>query len=298
MNNPLLAAFSGITSMLGWGSSDFFVKIATTKLHEFAILFWSQIFGAIPLLIYLIISGNAFNFNISSLPLILIFALFYGAGYALFYRAISIGNVSSVSPTLSAYGGGAVLVSVFIFGESLALSTIIALFVLFVGVILMSIDWQDFKKNNNKLFLAAGIAEALIALVIFSFWYPLWDSRFIDNPDWFSDVIVLRFGMALTFLMIALISKAKLLPQKGQHKDFSVFKLLLAIGLLDGIGFLAFNLGYGLTDSTSIVTMIGSAYALPTILLAAIFLKEKLGKQQIIGATLIILALIAINLFT
>ena len=73
----------------------------------------------------------------------------------------------------------------------------------------------DFKKNNNKISLAAGIAEALIALVIFSFWYPLWDSRFIDNPDWFSDVIVLRFGMALTFLMIALFSKAKLLPQKA-----------------------------------------------------------------------------------
>lgn len=297
MNNTLLAVLSGIGSMLGWGSSDFFTKKATAKLHEYSILFWSQIFGAIPLFVYLIISGNTFSFNISSLPLILVFALFYGIGYALYFRAISIGNLSLVSPTLSAYGGSAVLVSVLIFGETLSINTIIAIVVMFIGVILMSIDWQDFKKNNNKISLSAGIAEALIALVIFSFWYPIWDSRFADNPDWFSDVIVLRFGMAFTFLMIALVSKAKLLPQKGQQKDFSVIKLLLAVGLLDGIGFLAFNLGYGLTDSTSIVTIIGSAYALPTIVLAAIFLKERLNKLQILGVTLIVLSLIAINLF-
>lgn len=290
----LIAIISGVTSMLGWGTADFFTKKATEKMHEFSILFWSQVFGAIPLVLYLIISGQKFVFELNSLLPILGFAVFYGLAYALFFRGLSRGNLSIISPTLSAYGGFAVIISVILFHEQLQLGTAVSLALIFIGIILTSINWADFK-NSNKISLTKGVPETLVAVAIFSFWYPIWDARLLNNANWFSEVLILRLGMALTFLCIALLTKAPLLPKKQQSGG--VLKLLIAIGLLDGAGFLAFNVGFGLTSATSIITMIGSAYALPAVILAAVFLKEKLSKTQIIGILLIIVALIAINLF-
>jgi drug/metabolite transporter (DMT)-like permease len=294
--DTIIAILCGLGAMFGWGISDFFCKKATEKMHEFSILFWGQIFGAIPLIIYMISCGQSYHYDGTKIPIIIIFALFYGIAYALFYRGLSKGNVSVVSPTLSAYGGLTVLISVLLFHEVLNLSTAICLALTFIGVILVSINWTELKESRGKIKLTAGMPETLLSLVLFSFWYPLWDAYLGGDSNWVSAALTLRMGMAITFLIIALISKAKLLPEKKD--DFKgMLHILLLIGLFDGGGFLAFNLGFALTSATSIVNMVASAYALPVVILAAIFLKEKLSKTQIIGICLIIASLVAINLF-
>jgi drug/metabolite transporter (DMT)-like permease len=70
-------------------------------------------------------------------------------------------------------------------------------------------------------------------------------------------------------------------------------KLLLLIGVFDMAGFLSYS--YGVAGAyASIVAPIGSAFALVSILLAKIFLKEKISLNQMIGMAAIVSGVVLI----
>lgn len=52
----LIAILTGLVAMLGWGFADFFAKKTIDEIGDLATLFWSQLIGAIPLLIFAVFS--------------------------------------------------------------------------------------------------------------------------------------------------------------------------------------------------------------------------------------------------
>lgn len=74
-----------------------------------------------------------------------------------------------------------------------------------------------------------------------------------------------------------------------------IWKLLFLIGLFDGGAYLTLSWGFGATTFTSVVTMLSAAYSLPTLILARIFLKEKLTPNQWVGVLSIILGLVLLS---
>ena len=110
---------------------------------------------------------------------------------------------------------------------------------------------------------------------------------------WFVPILTLRL-FTILFLIIFL-SFNKNYKQSSQNLRFSLFPILFLIGFFDVIAFFTYNLGV-IGNYTSIVASVGGSFSLVTIILARIFLKEKLVVSQIAGIIGIISGIILISI--
>jgi bacterial/archaeal transporter family protein len=80
------------------------------------------------------------------------------------------------------------------------------------------------------------------------------------------------------------------------EKSFRGITFGLIVGLLSGLGQLALFAAYNGPANTSVVTVLTSLYPIVTVILAVIFLHERLTKTQIAGLGFAIIALIIFSL--
>lgn len=286
------AVLGGLGAMLGWGASDFFAKKTIDKIGDIKTLFWAQLLGTIPLLIYCLIRFSLPVFSWNDFFILFLLSLLDGFGYIYFYKALSKGKVSVISPVLASYAALGLVISAIVFQERLFPVTLFLLLLIFLGILLTSVDLTLLKPQAlDWRGLSRGLPEALVGVVLFGIWYPFWDD-FISRGQWWILVFLLRIFISL---IVFLVAKGDVLPKTGS--DFSIWKLLLVIGFLDGGAYLALTWGFGVTSYTSVVTVLSAAYSLPTLILARIFLKEKLSFNQWFGVMLIIACLVALPLF-
>lgn len=282
----LITLIAGLTGMLGWGIADFFAKKTIDKIGDLKTLIGSQFIGVAFLFVWYLLGNHTIpEISKSLIIYLIIFAFVDGLGYLMLYRAFEKGIVSIVSPIASSCAGVSVLVAVFLLKESLSTTGILGVILMFLGIIITSTDFTDLKKVFSKENLVNGVPEALVVMICWGFWFPLWD-RFIENKDWLFWLIVLKImiGFMLCIYFYA-TSKGKNLL-KGYK---SVLKILIPVAVLDTLAYFGTTWGYSAsTNTTSLITVMSNAYSLPTIILAYLFLKERITKQQALGIASII----------
>ena len=285
----VIAILGGLGAAFGWGLSEFFAKKAVDKVGETTLMFWGMMFGIIPALGYFLMNLEAVSLTAYSLAALVLFGVFYTAAYLFHFRALEKGQVSIISPLTASYAAFTVLVSSLLFKEIITPFRWISLGLVFLGVIAISIDLSSLKKLSfKKKDLAKGIPQSLMAVAIFAFWYPLWDS-FIESRNWIGLLVGLRLVQILTVYVLAKIQKVSL-----RVKEPQAWGLLAAMGLLDGIGYVSFTWGFSATKMTSVVAMLSAIFPLPAIILARMFLKDKISKIQLIGVLIILGGLVMI----
>lgn len=289
MDNLLpFAILGGLGAMLGWGTTDFFAKKTVDKIGDASALFWMQFIGIFPLLLIF-----PFQFNISDLTfpntmLMAFWAVIDGAGYLLFFNALERGKVSIISPIVASYAAFSVVVSAIAFGETITPQTLFFLALIFIGIILTSLDFQQLKKDvADRDNLMQGVPQAAIAVVFFAFWFPFWDDFVSKGNSWLTLLIGLRIFIALS---VFLFTKYKSISLKV--KDSKILRWLIYMGVLDVGAYLALTWGYGESSYTSVVSMLSAAFSVPTLVLARVFLKERLKITQWIGVAVIIGSLV------
>lgn len=286
MKELLLAITSGLGAMFGWGVSDFFAKKTVEKVDDTVALFWMQALGIIPLFIFFLFNFDLTGFSINQIPKLLLLAALNMAGYIMFYKALSRGKVSVVGPIVGSYSAFAVLVSALMFGEQLSSRILLILGTIFAGIILTSIEFDELKKGKlDKKDLTKGVPEALLAVAFLSLWFPFWDN-FVSGGSWLVLLVLLRGVMSLMILGVLKIQK-----QSTEIKGKNIYGWLFLIGLLDVVAYLTLTWGYGVTTYTSIISVLAATFSLPTLVLARVFLKEKLKIIQWGGIALILVGL-------
>lgn len=284
MNQELIIAIlGGLGAMLGWGIADFFAKKTVDRIGDVKTLFWAQTLGILPLFTYFLLNYSTPHITISELSLLVLYGIIDAFGYIFFYKALEKGQVSVVSPVLATFAAFAVLISAFLFKEQILPIRWLALGVVFTGILLTSVDLKGLRDGSlDKKDLAKGLPETFAGVALFAIWFPLWDN-FVSKGNWAFLVVGLRFVISLTVLLFAKSTKIRLMV-----KEIDIWKLLILIGLFDGGAYLTLTYGFGATTLTSVVTMLSAAYSLPTLILARIFLKEKLAASQWVGVLSII----------
>lgn len=273
--------------MLGWGISDFFAKKSVDKIGDITALLWMQTLGLLPLILVFLFKFDLPAITPSLLLKLTALAAIDAAGYLFFYRALEKGKVSIVSPIVASYAAFSVLVSAVVFGESISTISALLLGLAFVGILLTSFDFKELKNDKlDKKDLIKGVPEAILSVVLFSFWFPFWDD-FVSHGNWLFLLLGQRAVMAS---LLFLFTKVKKIPTKINSKE--VWKWLFVIGGLDVFAYLALTWGYGKSNLTSVVSMLSAGFSLPTLIMARIFLKEKLKFVQQIGVVVILLTLI------
>jgi bacterial/archaeal transporter family protein len=275
MDKTLVSILGGLGGMFGWGISDFFANLSSDKIGHTKTFFWSQVAGLIFILLLLPVFGLDLFFSANYYLLVIAASLFYACGYLFFYKAFEIGNVTVVSATINLNVVIAMLLAFLFLGQKLTPIQLFAVILVILGVTLVSINLKDLKKGLN---LMSGVKETLMASVFFAVFWNL--SQIIsENIGWLATSLFVKiFAIVLLFGFSKFASKELSLKDSVNKTKFIVF----LVGVLEALAIVSVN--YGLNFGYLIlVSPISSALSIVTIIMAIIFLKERISKIQALG---------------
>ena len=292
MSSLVIAILSGLGAMVGWGMADFFAKKTIDVIGDVTTLFWSQAIGVLPLVGLFFFRSHVPVLHHFDPLFIVLFGIVSGLSYLPLYAGFGKGQVSLLSPIFASYAAVVAVLSGVFFGEVMSGLRIIAIVVVFAGVLLMSTDLKDlrkfFKKRNKKI---DGLRDVLSGMIVYSFWLVLFD-HFINGKDWIPFLLAIRICGASSIYIYA-----KIRHQSLRIKIPALWKFLIMIGLFDVFAFSSLSYGFSHTHLTSVVAVLGATFSLPTVLLARVFLREKVSTAQYaaIGVILAGVALVSLS---
>lgn len=290
-----IAVLAGLGGMLGWGLADFFAKKTIDQIGDVTSLVWAHICGTLLLAVvvaYQFASGHALHFPQapSEWGGLVFFGILQGIVYLLVYRGFGKGQVAVLNPIFASFSGLTAILSVVFFGELLTVNLVLALIVVFVGIVLMNLDPDAFRTKKLALLKVPGFNEVALATVLAAFWTVFWN-QFIGGKDWVVYALMMYLFMTAALLIYVAFTKTNM-----KFSNRSVWIYLFLIGATEVFAYLAISLGYSATNLTSVVALLSGAFSLPTIILARLFLKERVTKLQTIGSLVIIGGIMLVSL--
>jgi drug/metabolite transporter (DMT)-like permease len=268
-----------LASSVVWGVADFAGGSLTRRLPIFAVTVVSQGAGFVALLVAVAVRGDI---GARSLWLGTLAGLGGGAGLAAFYRALSLGTMSIVSP-LAACGAVVPFALALATGErpsALALGGAVAAL---AGAVLASLEERRAQSPER----ARAIVLALVAagaLGLFIYFLGL-GSR---EGDALSTLVGARVGSLSLLVVLALVVRAPLAVPR------SSLAAVAAVGLADVTANALFALASG-RGLLAIVAVLGSLYPVATVLLAHVLLGERLTRAQQAGVAVALAGVAAVS---
>lgn len=305
----------GLTAALCWGVADYCMRGATHAVGSFRTLYFMQVVSLVALVALVTpwlrpsFAGASPTAIAATAGLSLVILL----GAALLYRAFHIGVLAIVSPIAASFGAIAAGLAL-LAGERPTILTLAGLALALVGVILSGMaptppHTHDAEPGARKRRLGPGVPEAIIATLLFGVSY--WALRYVVVDV--GSVQVALIGKAadvaaLTLIVLGGWAARRWLPAprfaqgavapeaRPLAPRSSAFWLWLIPGaLLDISANLAYNFGVA-GALTSVVATLSSLFSAITVLLAAVFLRERLTRVQWLGVALILVGVALVNL--
>jgi drug/metabolite transporter (DMT)-like permease len=273
-----LALVLAVGSSVVWGVADFSGGSLTRRLPTLPVTVISQGAGFVALLVALGIRGRM---GWHSFGLGLAAGIGGGVGLAAFYRALSLGTMSVVSP-VAACGAVVPFAIAIATGERPSRLAVAGAVAALGGAVLASLDERRSESADRARAMTLA-AVAAVALGLFVYFLGL-GSR---GGDVLSTLVGARVG-SLSFLVAACaVRRSSLrLPRAS-------LVAVAAVGLADvsANALFAFASGHGLL---SLVSVLGSLYPVVTVLLAHILLGERLTRGQRAGVLVALAGVAAI----
>ena len=275
---------------MGWAVGDFLSVFPTRKIGAYSFAFWNNIIWFLIFIPFYPFFLNDFN-HLSHLGFFILFvvSILDLIGLIFFYEGLKAGPVALVGTIGASFAALVVVFSLIFLRETITAVQLISIIVIFIGLFLSTLDLQALKKG--KLTLSKGIIFAFIAMACWGIGYT-----FIKLPikemGWFWPNAFIGFMFPLFYLFLRL-RKIKIVSPNYNN----AFGVLIICSLLYAVGGTAFNYALSLGFS-SIVAPISGAYPALLALLAFIFLKEKIIKQQIFGIIITILGIVLLAFYS
>jgi drug/metabolite transporter (DMT)-like permease len=262
-----LALVFALGSSVVWGVADFAGGSLTRRLPVFAVTVMSQTAGLAALLVGVAIRGDL---RPPSFALGVLAGVGGGVGLAAFYRALSLGTMSVVSPIAACSAVVPFAISLAT-GERPSRLAVAGAAAAFGGAVAASLEERRASSPDRARAVALAVVAA-VALGVFVYFLGL-GSR---HGDALSALLGARVGSLAVLVAAASLRRAPLrLPS-------SALAPVAAVGLADVTAntLFAFASGHGLL---ALVSVLGSLYPVATVLLAHVLLGERLTLVQRLG---------------
>lgn len=271
----MLAAMLAALSSGMWGVADFLGGVASRRVGSTHVLLISYPAGAVFLTVVAmwVIQGAI----TSDVVLLGLLAGSVGlAAIVLLYRALVQGPMAIVSP-ITAVVAGAIPVGVGLLrGERLGFVAIIGIAVAALAVVLVSYErgaTVAISRVTLLISISSGVCIGAFLVVIGS----------VPPGSGIWAVVISRWWSAVLILAFVLVTARVRLPTRYP------WALVIAVGALDALANAVFQLA-AQQGMLSIVAVIGSLYPAATVVLAWVFLRERLVRIQLIGVLLALLS--------
>ncbi len=240
----------GLTAALAWGLTDTVATVASRRVGSLRATAGTQLTSVLVLASLLLASGA----RLPADPVVALTSLFCGAvaavAYLAFFTALRHGPITVVSPVVSTYGGLTVVLSVLLLGESLATGQVLGVVVATTGVVLASVTFSGGLRGARPA--GQGVAYAIVALVAFAVLTVVMSGP-IRVAGWLPVLLLARIANAGTVWLILGVSRrvrpADPASAEGRSMDRRAIGMVLAAGLLDIGGFIAFAVGLEISQT-------------------------------------------------
>jgi drug/metabolite transporter (DMT)-like permease len=193
---------------------------------------------------------------------------------ATLYRALALGPLAVVAPIAASYAGVTAILAIATGTDHVDTVTGIAVACIFLGVLLAAIERDDAGLRNPGRGAIWGSVCALFGG--FSYWLQ-------------GAAVVPAIGPIVTLAIntsVVVVACLLIRPPRGERSP-KMDAPTLGLGLLNGLGFLAYLLGLA-TGQIVVVSVLGSMAGGVTALLGAALLKQPMARLQWAGVVLIL----------
>ena len=253
-----------------WGTADFAGGSLTKRLPAFAVTVVSQAAGFVALVVVVLVRGDI---GWRSFALGLLAGVGGGAGLAAFYRALSLGTMSVVSPVVAS-GAVVPFAIALATGERPAVLALAGAAAALGGAVLASLEERRSESPERSRAIILAVVAA-VALGVFVYFLGL-GSR---EGDALSTLVGARVGSLTLLIVVALVTRSTLRVPRASLAAVGF------VGLADvtANALFAFASGHGLL---ALVSVLGSLYPVMTVLLAHVLLGERLTVPQKTGVAI------------
>jgi drug/metabolite transporter (DMT)-like permease len=278
----VLTIILGLATSLVYGFADFFGALGSRKINPVVVTFWSGLSGLFLLLVASLFMGADFSAE----------GIFWGvtAGIAsavamtCLYASLAIGPISILSPLGAVVSAIVPMIVGFVEGDRFSVWGWVALAGILVAVVLVGfVPGEDVRLPSTKGLLLGLTAGAGIGLVLIAL-------AKAPNDTGLTSVIFLRATSATLlgiFMIFSLLKTRRNKDASGERPraPISVWWAVMVAGFFDSSANVFFTLASRI-GSLSVVAVLTALYPLGTIILARIFLKEKIARTQLVGILL------------
>ena len=294
----------GLAAAIFWGSADFLARYSTRIIGTYRTLFFMQFFGLTILSIYLAFSGDFGRLSQAifwqAWVWAFIAALLNVVSSLALYRAFEVGILTIVSP-IAASSAALSVVFALMSGETISTAHGIGIITALFGVALAATAFssrqeaRDAKVVENegvtqhKGILPRGVAWALAASVGYSVIFWILGFRVTPVLGGIAPVWLIRLTTLTTLTLLVVPLKQNVQVPRGR-----VWWFIAGAGLLDTAAYVSFTVGLT-AGQVAIIGVIASLFSAVTVLLAWIFIREKLQWSQWLGVGIIFVAIVLVN---
>ena len=277
----MLAVFLGIFAALCWSVHDLMARSMAARIGAFRMAALVMVSGGILLSFYVLHDGRIWQSSWSAIGSGLLLGLVYGFGVGGLFKAFSLGPVSLVGPITAGYPVLAVLWGVVNGLEPTALQWT-AVGATLVGAIIVA---RSGTKDGGINAVEPGkmptlLLFAVISVLGYSSSIVLGQKAAVSVGE--IEATWLSRATALVTILPFMLSEAKPLPLTRKH-----WVGIFIMGGLDVLGVTAINASGHLPGKEFAGVGI-SAYGAGSVVLAMLFLKEKVSPGQWFGLALIV----------
>lgn len=282
----MLAITFALLSYFGWGTSDIFGTIATRKIGAFAATFWSTLLGFILLSFYApFVLHDITRLSLPVFGITIILGIIWCVALFSFNKAVKMANPLLVGAIALSWGTVSVLSSTIFFHERINLLQTIAVIIIFVGIILSSVDIATLLKNK-RILLQKGVIFALIAMFGWGI-YGAFLKIPVQHIGWFWPLYI-TYGIT-PILVFCYMRFARIKLHVPTYKH--ALPAILATSLLSRTAELSYYIAAGM-GFIAIIAPIAGSYSTLFVVLAFVFFRESITKQQIGGVILTVVGIV------
>jgi drug/metabolite transporter (DMT)-like permease len=297
-----LGLLTGLGAALAWGTLDIFSALASRRIGSLRVTTGMQLVGATLIWVVAMASGTIFPSD----PFVIVGGSLVGlagaGAYLSYFTGLRIGPIAVVSGIIGAYGGLTVVLAVVFRGETLTSLQILGTAVSTVGVVLTGIAFDGASLRGARL-AGPGVIFAFVALVLFAL-MTIGSDIVIDHAGWLETLLVSRSANAILSVAVLVLAMTRFRGRAGpmlQGEDPDggrlrgrVLLAVVAAGVLDVVGLLSFAYGLEVAE-TWLVGLASSFGPVVTIVVAVLFLGERLKRVQWLGLAGVLLGVVLIG---
>ena len=290
-----ISVAAGLVAALCWGTADFMSRSQSEKLGYYRTVVYSHVVTfAVLVALVPVVSPDLH----APLPPLLALMAAGGLNFVAFmflYQAFHRGAVSVVAPIAYTYPAVTTVLSVLILGTVLPSSLVLAIAGIIAGVVLLSTRFSELRGFVNRTGspnMTKGVGSAMGSSIFFGSVYLV-----IGYAAPLVSIVV----PALTLRGVVVVVGFLLAPFLGQslRPGRSVFsRTMVAMGVLEAVGFLSFTYGIsGAAGSLPVVAALSGMGGAVAASYGLAFLKERLEPNQIAGVMLALVGVFTLLYF-